>query len=274
MKKLSAGIILLLSLTAPKISQAQSVVTYYTSMGNFTAEMYDTLQPITAGNFLSLVYFRFYDGIIFHRVINGFMIQGGDPTGTGNGGPGYTIQDEINPATSNVQKAIAMAKTAAPNSAGSQFFINLVDNLYLNPNYSVFGMVTSNFSVVQAIGLVPVNANNRPLTDVVMDSVRVTQPFVTGIAHDITQTPLIEIYPNPFSENSVIKVQGKSNLDGKITIYNPMGTLIFDRSVPLNGDIHTILPGEISKMNLASGIYILSVTDGKSVAKKKFVVLK
>ncbi len=119
-----------------KISYAQTEVTFYTSMGTFVAEMYDTLQPITVGNFVSLVNAKFYDGIIFHRVINNFMIQGGDPTGTGYGGPGYTIPDEFDPLASNVQKALAMANSG-PNTGGSQFFINLVNNLYLDPNYPV-----------------------------------------------------------------------------------------------------------------------------------------
>ena len=141
-----------ISLTT-NISRAQTEVTFYTNMGDFVVEMYDTLQPITAGNFIDLVNAEFYDGIIYHRVISGFMIQGGDPLGTGFGGPGYSIPDEFDPLTSNVQKAISMANSG-PNTAGSQFFINLAHNLNLDTDYPVFGIVTSNFSVVQSIGLV------------------------------------------------------------------------------------------------------------------------
>ena len=98
-----------------------------TTMGNITVAL-DPEMPITAGNFETLVNKGYYDGIIFHRVINGFMIQGGDPTGTGMGGPGYTIQDEYTSHNKNSRGAIAMANTGQPNSGGSQFFINLVDN--------------------------------------------------------------------------------------------------------------------------------------------------
>jgi peptidylprolyl isomerase len=139
-----------------------------TTMGNITIAL-DPKMPITAGNFAALVQKGFYDGTIFHRVISGFMIQGGDPTGTGMGGPGYTIQDEPTNMT-NSPGAVAMANTGQPNSGGSQFFINLVDNSALQPgfdsHYPVFGTVVSGMDVVNAIGNVPTDANNRPLQNV------------------------------------------------------------------------------------------------------------
>ena len=139
-----------------------------TTMGNITIAL-DPKMPITAGNFETLVQKGFYDGTIFHRVISGFMIQGGDPTGTGMGGPGYTIPDEPTNET-NSPGAVAMANTGQPNSGGSQFFINLVDNSALQPgfdsHYPVFGNVVEGMNVVDAIGNVQTDSNNRPLQNV------------------------------------------------------------------------------------------------------------
>ncbi len=139
-----------------------------TSMGNITLELYSSEMPITAGNFEKLVSEGFYNGLIFHRVIDGFMIQGGDPLGTGAGGPGYTIKDEYTHTAldKNLRGTIAMAKSSAPNSAGSQFFINLVDNDFLDGKYSVFGKVISGMDVVDKIGQVKTDANDKPLTPV------------------------------------------------------------------------------------------------------------
>jgi peptidylprolyl isomerase len=139
-----------------------------TTMGNITIAL-DPAMPITAGNFETLVSKGFYNGTIFHRVISGFMIQGGDPTGTGMGGPGYTIPDEATNET-NSPGTIAMANTGMPNSGGSQFFINLVNNSALQPgfdsHYPVFGNVVAGMDVVDAIGNVQTDANNRPLLNV------------------------------------------------------------------------------------------------------------
>ena len=144
---------------------AQERVRLETTMGNITI-LLDPDMPITAGNFEKLVKSGFYDGVIFHRVIPGFMIQSGDPTGTGLGGPGYTIPDEFTTHNFNNRGSVAMANTGQPNSGGSQFFINLVDNHYLDTKYPVFGMVVEGMDVVDAIGNVTTDANNRPLTNV------------------------------------------------------------------------------------------------------------
>jgi peptidylprolyl isomerase len=135
-----------------------------TSMGDITIQLYDDM-PITAGNFKSLVKKGFYNGQIFHRVIDVFMIQGGDPTGTGTGGPGYNIKDEFTDHNNNNRGTISMAN-AGPNTGGSQFFINLVDNNFLDGKHPVFGKVIEGMDVVDAIGRVPTDANDRPLTDV------------------------------------------------------------------------------------------------------------
>jgi peptidylprolyl isomerase len=133
-------------------------------MGNITIAL-DPNMPITAGNFETLVKKGFYDGIIFHRVIDGFMIQGGDPTGTGHSGPGYTIKDEFTQTNANNRGTVAMAN-AGPNTGGSQFFINLVNNNYLDTKHPVFGHVVEGMDVVEAIGKVATDQNARPLQNV------------------------------------------------------------------------------------------------------------
>jgi len=141
-------------------------------MGNITIAL-NPAMPITAGNFETLVKKGYYNGVIFHRVINGFMIQGGDPTGSGRGGPGYTIQDEYTSHNKNSRGAIAMANTGQPNSGGSQFFINLADNSALqegqfDKKYPVFGTVIEGMDVVDAIGKVQTSGypTDRPLQNI------------------------------------------------------------------------------------------------------------
>lgn len=149
---------------------ADKRVVLHTTMGDITIRLYDDM-PVTAGNFEKLVRSGFYDGTIFHRVIDGFMIQGGDPTGTGMGGPGYTITDEFVKGHSNLRGTISMANTGRPNSGGSQFFINLVDNTFLdwdNPRtpsaHPVFGEVVEGLDVVDKIGKVRTDSSDRPRT--------------------------------------------------------------------------------------------------------------
>ncbi|HIH04006.1 MAG TPA: peptidylprolyl isomerase [Methanoregulaceae archaeon] len=141
-----------------------------TSMGEITIALYDDM-PVTAGNFEKLVREGFYSNVPFQRVIDRFMIQGGDPTGTGTGGPGYTIEDEFPTARKNRNDrgTVSMAN-AGPNTGGSQFFINLVDNNYLDTKHPVFGKVVKGMDVVDAIGKVTVDARDRPVTPVVIMS--------------------------------------------------------------------------------------------------------
>jgi peptidylprolyl isomerase len=142
-----------------------------TNMGEITIQLRDDM-PITAGNFKKLVNEGFYDGVIFHRVIDGFMIQGGDPTGTGRGGPGYMIKDEFTGQNRNNRGTISMAN-AGPNTGGSQFFINLVDNNYLDKMHPVFGEVVDGMDVVDSIGKVKKGPMDRPLKDVVIVKAKV-----------------------------------------------------------------------------------------------------
>ena len=137
-----------------------------TTEGDITIELYNDM-PITAGNFEKLVSNGFYNGVIFHRIIEGFMIQGGDPQGTGMGGPGYTIKDEFThkPKNSNDRGTISMAN-AGPNTGGSQFFINLVNNNFLDTKHPAFGNVTKGRDVVDKIANMPTDENDRPLEEV------------------------------------------------------------------------------------------------------------
>lgn len=144
-----------------------------TNQGDIIIKLYDN-SPITAGNFKKLVSEGYYDGVIFHRVIENFMIQGGDPTGTGSGGPGYSIKDEFIEGNTNKRGTLSMANSG-PNSGGSQFFINLVDNINLDwdkqPSQSkhpVFGEVTSGMDVVDKIAKVAKDGQGRPAEKVVI----------------------------------------------------------------------------------------------------------
>jgi len=128
--------------------------------------------PITAGNFEKLANEGYYNGIIFHRVINGFMIQGGDPKGNGTGGPGYTIKDEFPSGNRNDRGTISMAN-AGPNTGGSQFFINLVDNNFLDGKHPAFGKVIEGMDVVDKIGKTKTLREDRPKNDVTMVKVTI-----------------------------------------------------------------------------------------------------
>jgi len=150
--------------TAPALSGKN--VRLETSMGNIVIALNPDM-PITTGNFETLVKSGYYDGVIFHRVMDGFMIQGGDPTGTGRGGPGYMIPDEFTGTNKNNRGTVAMANSG-PNTAGSQFFINLVNNNYLDSKHPVFGTVVEGMDVVDAIAKVETSGKPyyHPLTNV------------------------------------------------------------------------------------------------------------
>lgn len=237
-------------------AKAQSEAIFFTSMGTVTIALTDSLTPVTVDSFMARVAEKFYDGVLFHRVIDGFMIQGGDPTGTGTGGPGYTIPDEFHPSLKNVAGALAMANIGTPNTGGCQFFINLVSNTHLNNKHTVFGKVTNNFSVVQAIGKVATDSNDRPLMDVVIDSIRITK-FPSGIMH-ISGNIQAPVYPNPSHGLFNIDLPGMLT---KVEIVNMHGQVVY----------HTETVGnlKVDLQNLSTGLYILRVanTMGKSETK-------
>jgi peptidyl-prolyl cis-trans isomerase B (cyclophilin B) len=146
----------------------------HTNHGAIDVELHDGDAPKTVDNFLKLAQDGYYDGVVFHRVIEDFMIQGGDPTGTGSGGPGYTFEDEIN--EHRIERgALAMAN-AGPNTNGSQFFIVTADACpWLNGKHTVFGRVTRGMDVVEKISKLPTDASDRPSEPVRIERVEVQQ---------------------------------------------------------------------------------------------------
>ena len=168
--------------TAPQANQPtqnmKHLITLKTTLGTIQFETYDADAPLAVNNFITLAQKGFYNNVIFHRVIKGFMIQGGDPTGSGMGGPGYTFADELNPATPSyqggyVRGVVAMAN-AGPNTNGSQFFIMLADNP-LPHSYTIFGKVTQGQDVVDKIGNLQTGANDRPVNPPAIQSVTVEE---------------------------------------------------------------------------------------------------
>ncbi|MCA9352919.1 peptidylprolyl isomerase [Patescibacteria group bacterium] len=158
------------------------IATFTTNKGRFDIELFDTQAPKTVENFVELAESGFYNGVKFHRVIKGFMIQGGDPLSKdddmrdrwGTGGPGYQFEDEIHEENHNVTGTIAMAN-AGPNTNGSQFFINTVDNNYLDTRHTVFGKIVSGIDVVKTIEEVDTLPNDQPVEPVVIEKIDVVK---------------------------------------------------------------------------------------------------
>jgi len=144
-----------------------------TNMGSFTVELFEEKAPITVGNFEKLANDGFYNGVIFHRIMDGFMIQGGDPTGTGMGGPGYNIEDEFHDDLKHDSAGILSMANAGPNTGGSQFFITLDATTWLDGKHAVFGKVIEGMDVVKKIGGVQVDQNSRPLQDIIINSIKI-----------------------------------------------------------------------------------------------------
>lgn len=148
--------------------------------GTIKLELYHDIAPITVENFVKLANEKFYDGLIFHRVIAGFMIQGGDPNGIGTGGPGYTIKGEfaINGVDNNISHkrgVISMARSMSYNSAGSQFFICHADSTFLDGQYAAFGKTIEGIDVVDQIASVKTNFSDKPLEDQVIKTIRIIE---------------------------------------------------------------------------------------------------
>lgn len=166
--------------TTKTIMNGQHLVTIKTDLGDMTFQTYDADAPKTVQNFIALAEKGFYNNVIFHRVIPGFMIQGGDPTGTGMGGPGYKFEDELNPATDSYKagykKGVLAMANAGPNTNGSQFFI-MVSDYPLPNNYTIFGKIVSGQDVADKIAQQPRDQrnNDRPLTPVKMNQVLVSE---------------------------------------------------------------------------------------------------
>lgn len=155
------------------LADKNPIVKFETTMGNFKAELFMDKTPITAGNFRSLVEEGFFDGIIFHRVIDGFMIQGGDPTGTGMGGSDKVIKDEFAPGLKHDKKGMLSMANAGPNTGTSQFFITLVPTPWLDGRHAIFGEITEGMDIVEKIGKTKTGPGDRPVQEVKMTKVTI-----------------------------------------------------------------------------------------------------
>ena len=146
-----------------------------TSKGPITAELFAKQTPVTVNNFVFLAREGFYDGVTFHRVIKGFMIQGGDPEGTGRGGPGYSFTDEFREELRFERPGLLAMANAGPNSNGSQFFITVGTPTHLNGKHTIFGRVVDGYDVVEAISDVSTDGSDRPRDDVRIERVRIEE---------------------------------------------------------------------------------------------------
>lgn len=172
-------------------------VRFNTSKGSFVAQLDREAAPITVGNFLNLTEDGFFDGTLFHRIVRGFVIQGGDPlskdanpANDGTGDPGYEIPDEFNPALRHAAAGVLSMANSGPDSGGSQFFVTLAPTRPLDDRHSVFGNVTEGLDVVQAIGAVATN-RDRPVEDVVLEKVTLMDPLPFEARHEVVVHPVI-----------------------------------------------------------------------------------
>jgi len=154
---------------------SMTIATLETNKGTIKIELFTTRAPKTTQNFVDLANKGFYNKVIFHRVIPGFMIQSGDPTGTGTGGPGYKIADEFSQNLKHDKPGIVSMANAGPNTGGSQFFITLSPTPWLDRKHAIFGYVIEGMDVVEEISKVKCNVNDKPVEDIVMISVKIEQ---------------------------------------------------------------------------------------------------
>lgn len=183
-KKITTYFIIISIFLIPLSLSARYFARWWTTMGSFTADLRDEIVPITANNFISLTNSGFYDGLHFHRVVAGFVIQDGDPLGTGYGGPNYTIQDEFSPLLHHDSAGVlAMAHSSLPNSAGSQYYITLAPTPDLDGNYAIFGKVFQGLDVVLNIGQVEVDSVlHHPINNVYIDSLKILNMVINSVS--------------------------------------------------------------------------------------------
>jgi cyclophilin family peptidyl-prolyl cis-trans isomerase len=170
------GTVLAVGLAAVASAHAQvkrPTAAITTSTGRIVIELYEEEAPRTVANFIKLAEQGFYNGALFHRVIPGFMIQTGDPTGTGRGGPGYTFEDEFSPTLRHDGPGVVSMANSGPNTNGSQFFITLAATAWLDGRHAIFGRVIEGQRVMEAIAAVERDAQDRPLADVRMEQVSI-----------------------------------------------------------------------------------------------------
>lgn len=144
-----------------------------TNLGSFQIELFEDRAPKTTKNFIDLVEKGYYDGTVFHRVIKGFMLQGGCPDGNGRGGPGYTIPDEFHADLTHDSEGVLSMANSGPNTGGSQFFVTLAATAWLDGKHAVFGKVTEGIETIHTIGATATGPGDHPLEPVVMETVRI-----------------------------------------------------------------------------------------------------
>ena len=159
----------------PVEKPSPATAVFETSLGSFEVALRTEEAPITTGNFIKLVKSGFYNGVIFHRVIDGFMVQSGDPEGTGYGGPGYRIKDEFSPKLKHEGVGVLSMANSGPDTGGSQFFITLAPTPWLDGKHAVFGKVIKGMEVVKAIGKVKTDGKDKPLEPVTIKKLQIIQ---------------------------------------------------------------------------------------------------
>jgi cyclophilin family peptidyl-prolyl cis-trans isomerase len=255
---LSTTLFIVLALGA----KAQTQITFYTNYGNFQAEMYDSLAPITSGNFINLVNNKSYDGKLFYRIIRNFVVQGGLAPNTSS-----TIPDEFDSTgtLTNKKFTISMAN-AGPNTGSSEFFINVKNNFALDFDkaplssaHPVFGIVRSGWEVVDTIRRVPVNANDRPLSPVRMDSLRVTGSYLSQEELALNQFTS-SVYPNPINKESILDLYSPSENLATLQCVDGTGKVLFSKEIALNQGKNKISLQQLNFDTWPSGMYFLHVT--------------
>ncbi len=155
------------------LTEKNPIAVFETNKGTFKAEIFLDKVPITANNFIKLAKVGFYNNLTFHRIIADFMIQGGDPNGDGTGGPGYEIKDEFHPSLKHSSKGMLSMANAGPNTGGSQFFITLAPTSWLDGKHAIFGKVVEGMDIVDAIGKVKTDSDDRPVSPVVVQKLSI-----------------------------------------------------------------------------------------------------
>ena len=266
----------ILMLLAVQVIQAQSIARFYTSKGDFDVELREDLVPITGNNFITLCNQKFYDHVIWHRIVPGFVIQSGDPTGTGSGGPGYTIQDEFHASLNHNSKGIISMANAGPNTGGSQFFITLAPASHLNNLHSVFGSVISGLNIVDSIAATPLNGNGTPVFPPVNDSIRI---ILTPVSIDQPAAPAIlgGNFPNPFSGETTITFGLTQATEASIRILDATGRLV--RELNLGwleaGDQRVIWDSKNAQGNTAkAGLYFYQLHTANFVDTRPMILIQ
>jgi peptidylprolyl isomerase/peptidyl-prolyl cis-trans isomerase A (cyclophilin A) len=244
------------------LSHSQTQITFYTNYGAFQAEMYDSLAPITSGNFINLVNNKRYDGKEFYRIIRNFVVQGGLWPDTA-----ATIPDEFDSTgtLTNKKFTISMANSG-PNTGSSEFFINVKNNYALDFDkaplssaHPVFGIVRTGWEVVDTIRRVPVNGNDQPLSPVVMDSLRVTGTYLSERELDLN-AEISAIYPNPITSESILDFYSPQANEALINCINSSGQIIYQSVVSLVKGKNKIPLTNLGMGQQESGIYFVRIT--------------